>query len=175
MDDATFMQCMRCFGYVSQPINDLADVIATGTGRNRNSRRPKTRPRRYGTGGVSANGLFSLSLSRDRSPHGIQPRNGFGPMVFGLPIVKGIQEAGEGHALDQLHGIEPLVFFGTGCEDSNEVRVLDPPKGSDLACETGLSFGITHAEQTLNRHLPSEGGLPGAVDDPHATLAQPAQ
>jgi hypothetical protein len=53
--------------------------------------------------------------------------------------------------------------------------MLHAPQGANLAAEARLRLGVAGAQQALERNLPSKRRLPGAVDRPHAALAQLAE
>src|SRR5262249_29453739 len=78
-------------------------------------------------------------------------------------------------SLDELHGVEPPVAVGAGGEDLDEVRVLHAAEGADLAGEARLDLGVAGAEEALERHLPAERWLPGAVDHAHAAASDASQ
>ena len=53
--------------------------------------------------------------------------------------------------------------------------MLDLPQRADLPREAGLCFGVSRPDQALQRHLPAQRGLPGAVNYSHASLPQLAK
>src|SRR5205807_8234197 len=63
----------------------------------------------------------------------------------------------------QLHRIVPVLPGGARREDLDQVPVLYPSQGMDLAREPRLGLGIAAALQHLQRHLAGERRLPGAV------------
>ena len=76
----------------------------------------------------------------------------------------------QGGSFQQLHGIEPLVVFGPGGVDLDQVGMLYPPQRADLSGEAGLRNRVSRPDQTFEGHLSAQRGLQGAVDDSHASL-----
>ena len=86
-----------------------------------------------------------------------------------------ITDASEVGALYELHGVKPLIAGGARGEDLHEVRVLDASQRADLPAKACLDLRVARDQETLQRHLATERLLPGAVDDAHATPADPRE
>ena len=60
--------------------------------------------------------------------------------------------------LIKLHRIVPVVPVRAGREDLDQIRMLDPAQGADLAGEPGFMPGDARAEQAFQGHFgPIEG------------------
>jgi hypothetical protein len=79
------------------------------------------------------------------------------------------EKSGEGLALHQLHGDEGGTLGIVDLVDHRDRRVHQPGGGTGLAPEPTLGLGVAGGgrAQDLERHLPPETGVEGAVDDPH--------
>ncbi len=165
---------MRRLGDLADQLDDVPDVVAV--------RRPGARGRRAGGPG----GRLAVGRRGAQGPLGVARRLAGGAqrgvpgrqVHFRAPepwLLQLAADGAQGGPLDQLHRVEPLVGLDARGEDLDQVRVLDPAQGVDLAVEPGLGLRVAGLEQALQRHLPAERRLPGAVDDPHAAAAQLAQ
>ena len=76
-------------------------------------------------------------------------------------------------ALAQLHHQADLPFGALDAVDGGDVRVLQRGQGLGLALEAGEAFGVfcKRGGEDLQRHVPSELRVGGAVHGAHATGA----
>ena len=84
------------------------------------------------------------------------PINGAGRLV---PEPGG--DVGQGGALDQLHGVEPLVAIRPRGEDLHQVGMLDLAQGPDLPAEASLGPRVPDLDErgTCLRQVPA-GNIP---------------
>jgi hypothetical protein len=81
----------------------------------------------------------------------------------------------QGSPLDQLHHQETLLAHVLQAVEGRDVRMVEGGEELGLALEAGEAGLVPlHAGgERLDRHLPVEDRVAGAIDLPHATAPQP--
>ena len=88
-----------------------------------------------------------------------------------------LDDAGQGLALDELHGVMMHAAVAADGVDRDDVGVVQQRRGLGLDLESLELLGVGHGGegQYLQRHAAVEGQLHGLVDDAHAAAADRAE
>ena len=88
-----------------------------------------------------------------------------------------LDDAGQGLALDELHGVMMHAAVAADGVDRDDVVVAQQCRGLGLDLKSLELLGVGHSGegQYLQRHAAVEGQLHGLVDDAHAAAADLAE